>query len=383
MKEDPVPKEGLRVTLVEAFWGGSHRSAAEGWAAASRHAVAVEHLPPRFWKWRMRGAAFEFARRIGEQAEGTDVLFVTDLADLAHLLAFLYRRVPSVLYFHENQVDYPARRGETVADRDLQYAFTNLASALAADRVVFNSNYQKKAFFAGFRSLLRRMPDARPLWTLDAVERKSEVVPLGVPLSDIPDRKPADGGPPIVLWNHRWEYDKDPESFFRVLLRLESRGVPYRLIVVGESFGKTPYVFTPARNPLRSRVVHWGYVPDRKAYVDLLCRADVVLSTAIQENFGVSLLEAAFAGAHPLAPRRLSYPEVLPEVMHGDCLYEDEQDLEARLEGLLGGDRQRWSPAKLRHILTDYRWEQRAAKFDALVEQVFEEQKLCYKWTRW
>ncbi|MFU8856576.1 MAG: DUF3524 domain-containing protein, partial [Deferrisomatales bacterium] len=54
----------LRVLVLEGFWGGSHRAAAEGWARASRHAVSLEHLPARFWKWRMRGAAFELARRL-------------------------------------------------------------------------------------------------------------------------------------------------------------------------------------------------------------------------------------------------------------------------------------------------------------------------------
>jgi hypothetical protein len=138
--------DGLRVVFIEPFWGGSHRATAEGWAAASHHSVTVEHLPARFWKWRMRGAAFEFARRLGQRVGDMDVLFTTDLVDLAHLLAFLPRRPPCVLYFHENQAAYPTRPAGGAPERDLQYVFTNLASAVAADRVAFNSAYQCGVF---------------------------------------------------------------------------------------------------------------------------------------------------------------------------------------------------------------------------------------------
>ena len=26
---------------------------------------------------------------------------------------------------------------------------------------------------------------------------------------------------PLILWNHRWEYDKNPEPFFQSLFRLK------------------------------------------------------------------------------------------------------------------------------------------------------------------
>jgi len=369
----------LNVALVEPFWGGSHRAVAEGWAARSAHRVRAYTLPARFWKWRMRGAALELARRLRADLDGTDALFVSGLLDLAHLVALLPRRVPSVLYMHENQVAYPARPGEEPPERDLQYAFTNLASALAADRVAFNSAFQRDVFLRELERLLRRMPDARPLWAVGKIARKSLVLHPGVLLEDVPGPAARDHGPPVVLWNHRWEHDKNPEGFFRVLEDLAADAVPFRVAVAGESFGRVPPVFRRARERLAARVVHWGYVPEREAYVDLLARCHVVVSTARQENFGLSIVEAAYAGAHPLVPARLAYPEVLPGSLHARCLYRDEADLAARLKRLLTGAEHPVPPVDLRREMARYGWSRRAPAFDDVVRQVSGPAGLCYK----
>jgi glycosyltransferase involved in cell wall biosynthesis len=73
--------------------------------------------------------------------------------------------------------------------------------------------------------------------------------------------------------------------------------------------------------------VHWGYLPTRADYVALLSQADLVISTAEHEFFGISVLEAICAGAFPLLPNRLSYPELIPAELHPACLYADEDDL--------------------------------------------------------
>ncbi len=360
----------VRIAYVESFWGGSHRAVAEGWARRSRHEIRFHVLPARFWKWRMRGAAFALARALAPELDRLDLLWVTDLVDLAHLRALLPLRVPAVLYFHENQASYPWRAGELPAERDLHYAITNLASALAADRVLFNSAFQRDAFFRDMHRLLRRMPDTRPLWALDRIRERAAVLHPGVELADIPPRGSRGEGPRVVLWNHRWEHDKAPEVFFGVLDRLASRGVPFRVAVAGEAFGRKPPVFERARRALADRLVHWGFVPDRRGYVDLLTRCDVVVSTARQENFGLSVVEAVFAGAHPLVPDRLAYPEVLPAAWHGACLYADEADLERRLEGLLTGRAGRLPAPVLREGVWGHAWEHRAAAFDAEAEAV-------------
>ena len=196
--------------FIEPFYGGSHRDFADGLVAHSRHAIDLVTLPDRFWKWRMRGAAIYLAKRI-HRPERYDGVLLSGLMNLADLQALWYSRCPPALvYFHENQLTYPSQ-GD--APPDYQPGFTNLITALAARRNLFNSRMQLEGFLAAGTQLIRTMPDCRPKWAVDAIAQKSAVahpgihVPAGAPMPP----KPA-GGPPLVLWNQRWEHDKNPED---------------------------------------------------------------------------------------------------------------------------------------------------------------------------
>jgi len=48
-------------------------------------------------------------------------------------------------------------------------------------------------------------------------------------------------------------------------------------------------------------------------YYDLLARSKVIVSYALQENFGFGVAEAAYLGCTPVLPNRLVYPELYPE----------------------------------------------------------------------
>ncbi|MBN2129990.1 MAG: glycosyltransferase, partial [Sedimentisphaerales bacterium] len=113
-----------------------------------------------------------------------------------------------------------------------------------------------------------------------------------------------------ILWAARWEHDKNPETFFEALKLLKQRGVVFRLSVIGERFRDEPEVFDWARRHFANRIDRWGYQPDRADYEAALCEADVFVSTAEHEFFGLSAVEAALAGAYPLLPERLAYPEI-------------------------------------------------------------------------
>ena len=130
-----------------------------------------------------------------------------------------------------------------------------------------------------------------------------------------------------MVWNHRWEFDKGPESFFAALSTLADRNLDFEVAVLGQSFQRRPEVFDTARDRLGKHIVCWGFRESREEYLRELTLADVAVSTALHEFQGLSILEAAACGAAPLVPRSLAYPEIWPE----ELLY-DPGTLADRLE---------------------------------------------------
>jgi glycosyltransferase involved in cell wall biosynthesis len=315
----------MHVLYIEPFCGGSHGSflatLTQGLDEAFDVRATVLTMPGRHWKWRMRGAVPWLAHEHDAELRGEyDLVFASSFLSLAELVG-LYPHlgaVPRVLYFHENQLAYPVRE-EFSGDRDHHYGFTQMVSALAATRCVFNSDYNRRSFLAEGDALLQRMPDAIPSGWADRVASRSEVLGLPVDLPDVGDSVFRDldhtdrAQGPIVLWNHRWEHDKNPGEFFDVLLSLRDSGVPFRVAVCGEEFREVPEEMVRAREVLEHQTEHWGFLPGRDDYLGLLGRSQIAVSTAHHEFFGVSAIEATWMGARPLVPDRLSYSELFEE----------------------------------------------------------------------
>lgn len=356
----------LSIWLLSPYHTGSHRAWAEGLASHSRHRVRLLTMNGRFWKWRMQGGAMELAAQAAAaHAEDgpPDALLATDMVNLPAFLALTRGSIPpdtpALLYMHENQLTYPWREGEKP---DLTYAMINWLSQLCATAVAFNSDYHRQAWFAALPNLLKHFPDYTHLASIAGVQARARVIPVGI---DLPTDAPVDpgDGPPLILWNQRWEYDKRPDRFFRILYRLQKAGVEFRLAVAGENFRNVPGEFEEARTRLRERIVHWGYVENRETYHALLARADLVISTAEHEFFGIAILEAIAAGAFPLLPARLSYPDLIPPELHAACLYHTEEELFERARGRLVEPRP--APPSLRaHIARTCAWPAVAPLYD-------------------
>ena len=342
----------MHILTLEPYDGGSHAQFLDGLITHSTHRFTRLGMPARKWKWRMRGSSLFFVQQIAAQLadhtldpDDIDLIFTCDMTavtDLKALLPASLARTPIVCYFHENQLTYPV---PDESQRDYQYAFTNITSCLAADALWFNSHYHLDSFCQAVEALLAKMPDCVPANIPQTIAAKAIVMPLGLPpdLFDLAGR-PKPVACPTIIWNHRWEYDKNPDEFFETLLDLQRADVPFRLIVAGQSFRQAPPIFAAAQTILKDHLDHFGYVPDRAAYLQLLRRADIVVSTAHHEFFGLAVLEAIAAGCFPLLPDRLSYPELLPAQTHAQHLYRDSADLQEKIAAICQQDAPPISP---------------------------------------
>ena len=302
----------MRVLALEPYYGGSHRAFLDGWVQRSCHQWTLFTLPAHQWKWRMRHAALTFVRQFDERVIGGDrwdVMFASDMLDLAAFRGLAVQTQflpPCVVYFHENQLTYPVRFEE---ERDAHFTFTNLTTALAATEVWFNSNYHLREFYDTLPAWLARVPDRQPLESTREACAKSTVQYPGV--ETFSDRTFRRDGPLRIVWAARWEHDKNPELFFEAVEILQGFDIDFRLYVVGEQFRNSPAIFKTARQQFEDHIDHWGYQATRERFEGVLGGADVYVSTALHEFFGIGAVEAIRAGCFPLLPRRLAYPELL------------------------------------------------------------------------
>ena len=314
----------MRVLLVEPYYGGSHQAWADGYAANSRNEVALVTHEARFWKWRMHGAHLTLAAELAAAvAEPPGVVLASSMMSVGAFAGAARRSIgdaPIAVYFHESQFAYPL----SPLDRpDLTYPMINWSSAAVADLVIFNSEFHRTHFFVEVERFLRQFPDRRHAGLVESAAERSIVLPVGVDLRRIGQRSMGRrGGPPLILWNQRWEHDKGPDEFVAMLETLVAEDLDFEVAVVGERFVSSPESFDRLPGLLGDRLVAFGFRPDDE-YVDLLRRADVVVSTAEHEFFGIAIVEAMAAGAFPVLPDRLVYPDRIPERFRDRCLYDD------------------------------------------------------------
>lgn len=387
---EPVQRR-LRVLAIEPFHGGSHRAFLEGWSDRSRHRFDLITLPDRHWKWRMRHAALTAAEQVrGRLGNGEpwDVVWASDMLDLAAFQGLCpeVASLPTVLYFHENQLTYPWRSGWSADDqedagRDGHYAYTNFLSALVADRIWFNSGFHRDEWLAALPGFLRRFPEYGHVDLVERVASRSEVQSPGVQCEKPPGGETPKSAGFHVLWAARWEHDKNPETFFDALRgwreshpeHWRDPDRPVRLHVLGQSYERVPDTFGSALRDFADSIATWGFV-DHEDYLRCLHQADVFVSTARHEFFGIATVEALSAGAHPLLPERLSYPELV--IGDADGLYpsggQEADAIALRLAALYEAagagrlpSRRRWS-----RLVERYGWSTRTRRLDKAIERL-------------
>ncbi|XP_063789810.1 glycosyltransferase-like domain-containing protein 1 isoform X5 [Pseudophryne corroboree] len=336
--------------LVEAFYGGSHKQLMDIFLQDIEGCVLYS-LPAKKWHWRARTAALYFMQAV-PPSDTYRVLFTSSVLNLAELVALRpdLGKLKKVLYFHENQLVYPVRKNQ---DRDFQYGYNQILSWFLPEhkRVLLKILPHKSL------ESLDHSRESEVMSRNDAAEDASghsehqigeNVMQQSEKLIDIKTSltenysgadhvmsNPSsstlrcDSQRPLhIVWPHRWEHDKDPETFFKIMMRLKEQELPFHLSVLGETFTDAPEIFSEARIFLGSAVLHWGFLPSKDEYFQVLCEADVVVSTAKHEFFGVAMLEAVHCGCYPLCPKCLVYPEIFP----AEYLYSTPEQLLKKLQ---------------------------------------------------
>lgn len=91
-----------------------------------------------------------------------------------------------------------------------------------------------------------------------------------------------------LVWPHRWEHDKNPQLLASTLIELDRRQIPFKLSITGEQFETYPTCFDEIKEKLAHKLRYFGYL-SRNDYLKCLNDADVVISTANHEFYGVSM----------------------------------------------------------------------------------------------
>ena len=354
----------MRIALLESYYGGSHQAWADGYQQFSQHDIELVTMPAQFWKWRMQGAAITFARLLKTKP---DVILASSMIDLSIFRALTHRRlgdVPLAMYFHENQLSYPQNRRQ---HHGWHYGFINFISALTADANFFNSAFHLRDFMDQLPRLLKHFADCNEWQTIAEIKAKSKTLPLGIDLRRLDNhkRRPSQQ-PPLILWNHRWEADKNPTAFIDSMTQLAREGRSFRVAITGQRFGEMPAAFQTAQSRLGDRLIQLGYLASPMEYADLLWQADYVVSAAWQEFFGVSICEAIYCGCIPILPNRLNYPFLLTNELKAKCLY-SEGKLTALLRHHLEG-RIHVDTAALKAKIAQFDWQVMAPRYDSELE---------------
>lgn len=363
----------MKIWLLEPYFSGSHQSWCLELAEHGQNSIKIHSLEKKSWKWCLQMAAMEMTSllQVSLQKETPDLIMASSMLDLATLAGLVsIANIPKILYFHENQFAYPAspRDKDIMHQRDVSYGLIQLKAAACAQEIWFNSEYNFRSFWAGVNEVLTKSKQTHLLESVKKIKERCTVVPLGINLYPLASRQ-SKNKIPIILWNHRWEYDKNPIEFFETLKKLKEEGSKFQLIVLGHAPGGTMDIFGWAQSFFSKEIIHWGYVKSKEDYWLMLGRADIVFSTSFHDFFGISILEAVSAGATPLLPHRLAYPEHFdnPEIF-----YHNSKEAIQKLRELLEYPEKRKSYADQ---IQQYCWSHMAQIYDQKFEQLVAKNK--------
>jgi glycosyltransferase involved in cell wall biosynthesis len=291
-----------------------------------------------------------------------EVVLASSMMDVAAFAGAVRNVVPGApiaTYFHESQFTYPLSPADKA---DSTYQMKNWASAAISDLVIFNSEFHRTVFAEESMRFLNAFPEYKHVHRVGDVLGESIVLAVGAELSGVSGVRVEPTGLPLIVGKQRWEHDKGPNELKAIVTLLIERGIDFRMAMCGEVFVSVPATFAEVTGLLGRRLIHEGYA-ERAVYESILLEASVVLSTADQEFFGIGVVEAVAAGAHPVLPNRLVYPERVAALgaEPSDSLFNDP----AEAANLIGRALSSSNDQALRAAARQYEWATVAPQYDA------------------
>ena len=356
----------LNICIIEPFFSGSHKQWCEEYQKHTKHNIEILSLKGVYWKWRMHGGALTLAKKFNNLYldKFPDLIITSDMLNLPVFYSFTNIKCPIVTFFHENQLTYPwsTKDRDKIKGRDHHYGFINYTTALKSDLNLFNSKFHLKSFIEALQFFLNQFPDNKNKSSIKQIASKSLVTYLGIDYNKFDKYKlKQKNNIPTILWNHRWEYDKNPKSFFNCLKKLKKNNVKFNLVIVGEEFKTEMPEFVEARKTFKTEILHIGYCKSFKDYARWLWKSDILPVTSIQDFFGISIVEAAYCNVTPILPNRLSYNELFKDAP--SLFYNDEDQLYNKITQFIN------KPINNKYYkkcITNFSWEKIALKYDNL-----------------
>jgi glycosyltransferase involved in cell wall biosynthesis len=310
----------LDIVALEPFFGGARRSMLETLIRCSRHRWTLLKLPPRRIERRLAVAAHWFAEQLTRHWVGpVDLLFCSEalnLADLYRLVPDL-AATPSVVYFHSNQLPDPDAKSP-----DPALDFANLNTAAAASEIWFNSKYHVRAFLAGVSALIAANDELAAQNPLPGITAKLRYIPPPVDMSlfrRLHEEEPIGRDKRTIFFETR---DANINLFNQALLIMQRRGDKVKLLTVGP--------VAHLSSEFARQTISEADIPGQ---VQALMQSTAFVSTRIAAAFDEHAVKSLMIGCRPVLPRTGVYPELLPQPMHGFCLYDvDPESLASRMQ---------------------------------------------------
>ena len=365
----------MDIAIIEPYYGGSHQYWADNLKSRLPYQVDLITMPARHWKWRMQGSAYHMAEQINASDKTYDILLVSGMIDLALFKSLLINSAAQILlYMHENQLCYPVSELDKQSHLDLTYGYLNYKSCLAADKVIFNSAYHQEVFLEACSNLLKRMPDFNLLESVETIKSKSLIIPIGILTEDVDTNHTSpikDSEHPVLLWNHRWDYDKKPEQFYSLLKHLNYKSLKFNLIMTNTTKVSND-VLDKIRNEFSRQILFDGYAESYSHYLALLNSSDILPVSRAHDFFGISVLEAVLHGVHPVLPDDSVYEEHFDLDLHPGLYYNNQEQYLMMVEHLIRHYPFNAPKTELAKAVKNYNWQNNILQYEKLFNRLMD-----------